>query len=259
MAQRLERPRRHLLDLGVRRRVAERLERRDPRLPEPRDLAAADPRDARQVVVRVPLRVAAGGEGADRAVLDRPRVRLRLLGDELDQAAADAAEVGVEVGEAEALALLRAEHDVHPLGRAPLDPPELLRVEAELQHRSRLRRARELRVDGLVGAVRLPLEEVGDAAPAVVRRGRPGRRRRRSSRMAATVRCAAPPPSRGRRARSRRSSSPARGGRRGTPARARAPCGRSAPPARCRCRACRSPRAQRGATASSGARRPGRP
>ena len=51
---------------------------------------------------------------------------------------------------------------------APLDPPELLVVEEELEDVGRLRRARELGVERLVGAVRLAEEEVGDAAPVLV-------------------------------------------------------------------------------------------
>ncbi len=72
------------------------------------------------------------------------------------------------------LALAEAELDVEALRQPPLDPRELLRVEAELQHMRRLRRARELRVDGLVGAVRLALEEVGESAPGAVARGTAG-------------------------------------------------------------------------------------
>jgi hypothetical protein len=72
-------------------------------------------------------------------------------------------------GEAERHALPGAELDVEALGQPPLDPPELLGVEAELEHVRGLGRARELRVHGLVRAVRLPLEEVREPAPAAVR------------------------------------------------------------------------------------------
>ena len=51
---------------------------------------------------------------------------------------------------------------------APLDPAELLVVEEELEDVGGLRRARELGVERLVGAVRLAEEEVGDAAPVLV-------------------------------------------------------------------------------------------
>ncbi len=61
-----------------------------------------------------------------------------------------------------------AELDVEALRQLPLDPPELLGVEAELEHVRRLGRARELRVDGLVRAVRLALEEVREPAPGAV-------------------------------------------------------------------------------------------
>ena len=52
---------------------------------------------------------------------------------------------------------------------APLDERELLVVEEELEDVGGLRGARELRVERLVGAVRLLHQEVGDAAPAVAR------------------------------------------------------------------------------------------
>jgi hypothetical protein len=65
------------------------------------------------------------------------------------------------------LALAGAELDVHVPRGGALDPRELLGVEAELEHVSRLRVPRELRVDGLVGAVGLAFEEVRDPPPAV--------------------------------------------------------------------------------------------
>ncbi len=49
---------------------------------------------------------------------------------------------------------------------AARDPRHLLGVEQQLQHVRRLGAARELRVDGLVAAVGLLLEEVAEAAPA---------------------------------------------------------------------------------------------
>ena len=55
------------------------------------------------------------------------------------------------------------------LGQPPLDPLELLGVEAELDDVERLRGAGELRVNGLVRAVGQPLEEVGEPAPGAVR------------------------------------------------------------------------------------------
>ena len=118
------------------------------------------------MVVRLPLLRAALEPDADRAVRDRVRVGLRRVGDPVEEAAADAPVVGVEVGDAKARALVRAEDDVHAVGQAALDTADLLAVEGELEQEVRLRRAGELRVGDLVGAVRLPLEEVGDPAPA---------------------------------------------------------------------------------------------
>ena len=120
------------------------------------------------MVVLLPARLAELEEVAERAVLDRKRVCRRRLGDELLEAPADAPVVGVEVGDAERLAGAGAEQHVHPLRWAALDARELLGVEAELEDVVRLRVPRELGVGGLVGAVRLPLEEVGDPAPAAV-------------------------------------------------------------------------------------------
>ncbi len=110
-------------------------------------------------------------EVADPAVVDGPRLRLvlALAGDRGEKPLARAPEERDVVGRPQRLALARAELDVEVLGQRPLDPPELLGVEAELDHVERLRRARELRVDGLVRAVGLPLEEVREPAPGAVR------------------------------------------------------------------------------------------
>ena len=118
------------------------------------------------VVVDPPL-LADGLPGADRAVLDGERVRLGRVLDELEKPRANAPVVRDEVGDAKRLAIVRPEHDVHPLGQPPLNPPELLGVERELEQEVRLRVPRELRVGDLVRPVRLPLDEVGDAAPPV--------------------------------------------------------------------------------------------
>src|SRR5215207_3545868 len=68
VAQRLEGRRRDPLDVGAGEHVAQLLERRDARGLEPPDLLAADERDARQVVVALPLLGATGQEVADAAV-----------------------------------------------------------------------------------------------------------------------------------------------------------------------------------------------
>jgi len=54
-----------------------------------------------------------------------------------------------------------------PLGQPTLNPPELLGVEREPEQEVRLRVPSELRVGDLVRPVRLPLDEVGDPAPAL--------------------------------------------------------------------------------------------
>ena len=168
VAQRLEGARRHARDLAVRWRGGELGERADARLLEPRNLVAAQARDERQVVVPLPLRPAAFAEVADRAVRDGQRVRLGRVGDELEEALPDAPVVGHEVAGPVGVAQPGPEQDVHERRLAPGDAGELLGVEAELEDVSRLRGAGELRVGRLVGAVRLPLEEVRDPAPPLV-------------------------------------------------------------------------------------------
>ena len=54
------------------------------------------------------------------------------------------------------------------VGLAALDARELLVVEEELEDVGGLRRARELGVERLVGAVRLLHQEIGDPAPGLV-------------------------------------------------------------------------------------------
>ena len=93
----------------------------------------------------------------------------RRIGDEALEPRAHAPVVRAELGGPERGLLARAEQDVDPLGLPALQPGELLVVEEELEDVRRLRRARELRVERLVRPVGLPQEEVGDAAPAVVR------------------------------------------------------------------------------------------
>ena len=152
-------------------RAPERSERRDAGDGELVDLGAPDARDAREVVDRVPVRLAERAEVADRAVRDGPRLGVRRVRDELLEPAANAAVVSAELLRPERHALAGPEHDVHELRRVPLDASDLLGVEAELKDVSRLRVPRELRVDDLVAAVGLEFEEVGASASSP-----PGRR-----------------------------------------------------------------------------------
>ena len=154
------------LGLELLGRGGELLERCDAGLAEAVDPAAAHVRDEAEVVVCLPLLRAALEPGADRAVRDRVRVSRRRVGNPVEEAAADAPVVGVEVADAVARALVRAEDDVHTVGQAALDAADLLAVEGELEQEVRLGRAGELRVGDLVGAVSLPLEEIRDPAPA---------------------------------------------------------------------------------------------
>src|SRR5215211_3416983 len=127
------------------------------------------------MVVVDPLLLAAREEVADRAVVDRQRVRRRLRRDELEEPRPRAPEVGVEVSRPERLALPRPEHEVHLGGFGALEARDLRAVEAELQQVRRLRPPRELRVGDLVAPVAErgrrvdALEEVGEPAPPVGR------------------------------------------------------------------------------------------
>ena len=150
-------------------RAAELRERRDPGGRELLDLRPVDAGDAGEVVDLVPPRVADGLEVADIAVVDRVRLGRRRVGDELLEPRADAPVVGGELARVERRLLAVAEEDVDlPVGR-PLDPRELLVVEEELEDVGGLGAARELGVERLVDAVRPAEEEVGDAAPVLVR------------------------------------------------------------------------------------------
>ena len=198
---------------GVPLALAERLERRDALELERLGPAAPHPRHERQVVVVHALLPAQRPEVADPAVVARPPVRLRLALERREEAAAHPPVVRLELRDAERLALAPPVLHVDVLDRRTLDPRDLLRVEAELQHVRGLGAPRELRVDRLVGPVRLPLEEVGEPAPACVRVREirlvdhvRGRRRGSPPRSAA-----APPPGRSPRRRtsgSGRSSAP---------------------------------------------------
>ena len=158
-------------DGGLGRRVAELGERRDPGRAEPDDLVAADVGDARQVVALVPPGLAEREEVADPAVVDGPGLGRPRVADGVEEALANAPVVGEEVEHAVALGLAGAERDVHPLGQPPLDAPDLLGVEAELEHVRRLPVPRELGVVGLVGAVGPADDEVGEPAPLAVEEG----------------------------------------------------------------------------------------
>ena len=120
-------------------------------------------------IVVAQLLLAQVPEVAEPAVVAGPRIGLGLRVERGEKARARPPEVRAVVGEPEARALPRPQLDVEALREPPLDPPELSRVEAELQHVRRLRRARELRVDGLVRAVLDALEEVREPAPRPVR------------------------------------------------------------------------------------------
>ena len=148
--------------------AAERGQRRNPVLGEVFGLAPSQPGDEDEVVVVSELLLAQVAEVAEPAVVARPRVGLGLGLERSEKTLARASEVGHVLGGAKRLALPAAELDVEVLRQPPLDPPELLGVEAELEHVRGLGRARELRVHGLVRAVRLALEEVREPAPGAV-------------------------------------------------------------------------------------------
>ena len=167
-------------DRRVGRGLAERGQRRDPLRGEPLGVQPPEPGDEDRVVLLASLVAAEVPKVADPAVVDRPRPRLGsgfsqtpVLGVRLLIAArnrsATPSEERDELAGPQRLPLPGPELDVHELGQPPLDPLELLGVEAELEDVERLRRARELRVHGLVRPVGLPLEEVREPAPGPVR------------------------------------------------------------------------------------------
>ena len=172
VADSLEGLRADALDRRAGRRAAERRERRDALGDEPLRVQPPEPGDEHEVVVVGELLPAQAPEVADPAVVARPGVGLdccRSHAERPEEPLARAPEEGDELDRPERLPLARAELDVDVLRQAALDPLELLGVEAELEQVQRLRRARELRVHGLVRAVRLSLEEVGEPAPGAVR------------------------------------------------------------------------------------------
>ena len=146
----------------------EAFESRDAGRVEPLDLRAPDPGDEREVVVPLPLCLAAPKELAERAVDDRVRVGRPVVLDRVQEPRLDPPVVGEEVVWLEALTLAEPVDDVHARRPAPLDPSELLGVEAELKQVSRFRSARELGVDDVVGPVRLKLEKVREPVPPVL-------------------------------------------------------------------------------------------
>ena len=154
--------------VAVRRERAELRERVDPVGEQPLGPAAAHPGDEHEVVVGLEPRAAEVPEVADPAVPARPGVRLVLARERGEEPLAHPPVVRLELGGAEALALAAPVLDVDVLDRRALEPLDLLGVEEELEQVRRLGRARELRVDGLVGAVGRALEEVGEPAPAPV-------------------------------------------------------------------------------------------
>jgi len=168
VAQRLEGARRHLRRACLVSGACEPGDGGDSRDFEPPSLVAPHPGDQAEVVVGAPTALAALLELAALAERDGHRVDVDPGLDRADKPLAHAVVVGEEVGDAQAVALARAEHDVNPLGHRALDPSDLLGVEAELQDVGGLGVARELRVNNLVAPVGLPLEEVGESAPAAL-------------------------------------------------------------------------------------------
>ena len=194
------------------------------------DLRAPHAGDPREVVDRVPVRVAERLEVADAAVVVRPRLGGRRGGDEPLEPRAHAAVVGAELLGPERDALAGAEHDVDLPRRAPGDPRRAARCRSRAggcssasraarawcrpprrSRRAAARRSRRARASGRCGA-------------------RPGRRRRRRRGSPARSRRRRRP-SRRPRARSRARRARRRGARRGRPPRARLPCAGSARPA----------------------------
>ncbi len=168
VADRLERLGAEPLDRRAGLEPAERLEGADARLGERLGLPAAHAGDEGEMVVVDALLPADLTEVADAAVVARPPVRLRPALEGGEETPADATVVGLEVGDAEGLALAAAVFDMDVLDGASLDARDLLGVEHELEHVCGLGAARELGVDGLVRAVGPLFEEVCEPAPTAL-------------------------------------------------------------------------------------------
>src|SRR5262249_52959961 len=136
------------------------------------DLLARDVGDQREVIVCLALGLAGGAPRAHGTVIARlgvavgcPRIELR------EKPLLRGAVVGREVAQRERTTLLAAENDVDLCGLGALQPSQVLRVVAELEHRSGLHVSRELRVFRLVRMVAevadplYPAQEVSVTAP----------------------------------------------------------------------------------------------
>src|SRR5690606_30828197 len=145
-----------------------------PRLLQPADLVAAQAGDPAQVVVGLAAGLALVDPAAHVAVGRGQRVADRRLGQGGEEAGLGGAVVGGDVGQADGLAVARAEDDVDALGCDALDALHLLGVVAQLQDSAGLHVAGQLGVLGLVavgteGAGPGDLgEEVGVAPPGDV-------------------------------------------------------------------------------------------
>ena len=159
--------------------AAERGKGVDPGAAQQLPLAATDVGDEAEVVVGDAAPVAVGAPAAEPAVIDRLGIGvatgLAQLGEE---AVADAAEVGGELGEAEGVLLVGAEDDVDALRLDALSGGEQLAVEAELEDEVGLGAAGELGVGDLIavgaegGGPIDAEEEVGVATQPVAEEGR---------------------------------------------------------------------------------------
>ena len=124
----------------VRRLAAERRQRRNPGSVSVSACAPPQPCDEDEVVVVSQLLLAELAEVADPAVVDTASGRSRARSSSAPRKRSrDAAEVGDVLGECGTSRARRVPSSTWKRsGRLPLDPPELLGVEAELQHVRRL-------------------------------------------------------------------------------------------------------------------------
>ncbi len=121
------------------------------------------------MVVGRPALLAKGEKVAEPAEVDRVGVGRAAVLCRVQKPLPEPPVVGEEVVGPERLALPEPGDDVHGCGPVPLDPRELLGVEAELKHVLRLGFAGELSVDDLVAtAVGQAFDEVGEPTPGAV-------------------------------------------------------------------------------------------
>src|SRR5438552_10407682 len=131
-------------------RLRERLQRRQARVAQPRDLRPTRSRDKDKAVFGAPPILTDAVKLAQCAVFDRIRFARARRSNCRFEARAHAPVVGSEIVVAQRALLADAKEYVDVLGPRPLNRRDAVAVEAELQNVGRLLGAGELRIERLV-------------------------------------------------------------------------------------------------------------